>query len=102
MKIWLDDQQYAPEGWRLAFCQQIFVFWLASSVTRKEDVIEDISFDHDLGFCTDGYECMKLVLQLYTVAGLPHPRYHIHTANPEGRRRMQMLLAEYGQEESHD
>ena len=89
MKIWLDDIRPAPDGW----------VW----VKNYEEAIElicgpenfdEISLDHDLGDGPTGYNVVCCIEGLVG-AGFWRkkiPVFHIHSANPVGRKNMQRAI----------
>ena len=88
MKIWLDDERPAPEGWQRAYT----VPELISLV--KSNNVEEISLDHDLGEGNQtGYDFL-----LWLEAGVYHktitdiPIIHLHSQNPVGLKNMQMAV----------
>ncbi len=88
MKIWLDDQREPPDGkWFWCKDSRAFVSRLSLSIT-------DASFDFDLGISADGYECAKLLIQYFKVAGIYPPAMFCHSQNPVGRERIERLIAE--------
>lgn len=90
MKIWLDDIRPAPEGWIWRKdSQHILVDILFSS-----HLIEEISFDHDLGEDSlTGYEILNVIEQMI-VAGTwgGNLNFHIHSSNPVGRKNMERAI----------
>jgi hypothetical protein len=88
MKVYLDDERTAPDGWIL--------------VKKVEDVIylydniTDLSLDHDLGEGNKtGYDFLcwleeKLFCFPGTISKLPN--ITIHSQNPVGRQNMQRVL----------
>ena len=82
MKIWLDDERPMPEGYD-QHCRS------AESVIKaiKSGVVNEISFDHDLGeYALTGYDVAKFI-EKETLAGrLNYIRCRIHTQNPVGRK----------------
>lgn len=83
MKLWLDDERPAPEGWYSTDDPAE-----ALSLIRSGQVTE-ASFDHDLGREHTGYWVLQNVEEdlgrgiVYSI-----PVISIHTANPVGYRNM--------------
>jgi hypothetical protein len=86
MKLWLDDERVAPEGW----------VWVKTTGEAfhylRTGGVKEISLDHDLGsehlFGT-GYDILTYIEEkVYTDDQYNPPRISIHTANPAARRRM--------------
>lgn len=89
MKLWIDDERPAPEGWTWAktSVQAIHVLlWSADEVT-------EVSFDHDLG----GEDTTRpVVLALCEMDFLFPPICRVHTANPVGREWLEGMINRYG------
>ncbi len=79
MKIYLDDERRAPEG----FIHVRNMSELQGLLKRCNDEIEVMSFDHDLGDGEpDGYAIIKWLFQAH---GNRYPKEVIvHSANPSG------------------
>lgn len=93
-KLWLDDIRPAPGGdWIVAKTYTQFV-----EIITTKGVPDFVSFDHDLGFESDGtekngYDCAKwLVDQGIELAG-----WNVHSANPIGRANIDKLLKRHKQ-----
>lgn len=88
MKVFLDDERSAPEGWAR-------VFWPAEAITILETKqVTDLSLDHDLGneYIT-GYDVLIfLERKVFEDPTFPVPRIFIHSANPVGRKRMERAI----------
>lgn len=89
MRIWLDDEREAPEGF-LRFYSSDKLIQHLRQVTRYDGILgvrsnlEEISLDHDLG----GDDTGMKVLQ-YLVESNTWPKVlTIHTANPPARENM--------------
>jgi len=95
MNIWLDDQQdnpdsperHVPEGWigvktALQACRHI----------RKGKVVK-ISFDHDLGDnAGSGYLVARYIEKQAFFCKIPQIQWQIHSANPVGRKNIEMAM----------
>lgn len=110
MKLWLDDMRPAPDGWTHVKTDAEARRWL------ERGVVETASFDHDLGACTSclagrtpemwllesGYEAMPncehvgtgytLVCWMEETGHWPKSKPNVHSANPVGRARMQVVI----------
>ncbi len=91
IKIWLDDERPAPEGWKwiktyLEFCEIFKGF----KIDLRD--ISTISFDHDLGEEKTGYDAICLIEELLHRSMIDLPDIRIHTANPSGRVKMELCL----------
>lgn len=85
VKVYLDDERKAPEGW-----QSVKSAEMAISLMKK-GVVDEISLDHDLGRKKTGYDVLLWVEQEMRKGFIP-PVIHIHTANPVGRMKMELAL----------
>jgi hypothetical protein len=84
MKIFLDDERKAPNGWvRCYRPEEVILLLLTTDV-------EVISLDHDLGEedC-DGYDVLSWLEEAVFVDNFFPPEILIHTANPAARVRME-------------
>jgi len=58
--------------------------------------IDEIWFDHDLGDNPyNGYDCAKFLVTFCESKNIPVPEYHIHSANPVGRKNIDSYLKSY-------
>jgi len=92
MKIFLDDERPAPEGW--VACR-----WPSEVITLIEQgSVEVVSLDHDLGDDErgTGYDvCTWLEKKIWDEGwdgDFVPPIFQIHSANPVGRERMAMSI----------
>ncbi len=88
MRIYLDDERPAPQGW-------IPVRWPDEAIALLEtgDVVE-LSLDHDLGDDQrgTGYDVLLWIEERVIHDGFVPPILHVHSANPPARRRMQAAI----------
>lgn len=97
MKLWVDDERPAPDGWVWAKTSDQAIVQL--SIADEEDRrIEAMSLDHDLGFQDT---TRRVVLWLCMVHAntyrSPWPeRVYVHTANPVGREWLEGMIDRYG------
>lgn len=88
MKVWIDDIRPAPKGW----------FWIKDSnhalrhLKMFSLVIEEISFDHDLGDDDTTVRVADYIEEEAMKDTIPRYKWHIHSANPVGRKRLQAAL----------
>jgi len=90
MKLWLDDTRVAPLGWIHVKDAPDAIFHLGLYC----DVIVAVSLDHDLGDtpdCGTGYDVITWMESMVYSTDYVAPRILIHTANPVGRARMQVV-----------
>lgn len=89
MRIYLDDERPAPQGW-------IRVRWPDEAIALLEtgDVAE-LSLDHDLGDDQrgTGYDVLLWIEERVVRDGFIPPILHVHSANPAARLRMQAAIA---------
>lgn len=88
MRLWLDDERPAPEGWTHVKTASEAIALLESGV------VSEISLDHDLGppmFGT-GYDVASKIEELAYFDRIGPLRWSIHSANPVGRARMQQAM----------
>jgi hypothetical protein len=85
MKVYLDDEREAPEGW-------FRVHWPEEAIVLLErGLVAHISLDHDLGDDEHGtgYDVILWLEEAVATRGFEPPEISIHTANPSARKRME-------------
>lgn len=88
MKLFLDDERSAPEGWVLVRTSYEMIKMLRTHLD-----ITEISLDHDLG--TDpvtGYSVLLWIEKQVVEDNYNPPVIHIHTANSSARTRMELAV----------
>ncbi len=99
MKVYLDDERTAPDGW-------IQARWPEDVIKlMEENEIEEISLDHDLadplvvgqGYCSSvkertGYDVLIWIEYQVATMGFIPPKINIHTANCSAYKKMQAAL----------
>jgi hypothetical protein len=94
MRLWVDDERPAPEGWYQCFSAQT-----AISALDSGERIETVSLDHDLGDQDHdpewtGYTVLKYIEhRVFHERDYLPPEVRIHTANPAARPRMEAAVA---------
>lgn len=85
MKLWLDDERPAPEGWiATRWPEEVIALLEAGGVTH-------ISLDHDLGDDRrTGYDVLVWIEEAVATRGFVPPEIVIHSANCSARVRMQL------------
>ena len=83
MKLYLDDERPAPDGWVLIKTAEMAIRYL------KKGIVSEISLDHDLGRKKTGYDVILWMEEAVARTGYIPPDIRIHTANPVGRRKME-------------
>jgi hypothetical protein len=84
LRVWLDDERPAPEGW--VACR-----WPGEVIALLEQgAVEQMSLDHDLGDDAHGtgYDVLQWLEEAVATRGYLAPTIHVHTANPAARARM--------------
>ena len=91
MKLYIDDERPAPEGWTKASSYDMGYAYIVMCANE----ITEISFDHDLGDCFDrsGYDLLKLVEDMFAKGEITKlPIMHVHTANVSVRDKMVLVI----------
>lgn len=88
MKLWLDDEREAPEGWQRTYTATGCIGAL------RTGKVTHLSLDHDLGTEATGYDVLCWIerAQRVNVPAFALPEIAIHSANPVGRARMEAAL----------
>lgn len=85
MKVYLDDERIAPDGWvQVRWPDEAIKLLQTGSVTH-------LSLDHDLGDDKrgTGYDVLFWIEQEVVLSGFAPPAImEVHSANPAGRKRM--------------
>ncbi len=85
MKVFLDDERIAPEGW-------LQVRWPDEAIKLLQGgAVTHLSLDHDLGDDKHGtgYDVLLWIEQEVALHHFPPPaNIAVHSANPAGRKRM--------------
>ena len=85
MKLYLDDERKAPEGWIRTKTPGETI------ATLKTKAVRELSLDHDLGDddgIGTGYDVLLWIEREVVNEGFDPPKIHIHTANPSARSKM--------------
>lgn len=85
MRIYLDDERPAPEGWIAArWPQDVIACLEAGNVT-------EVSLDHDLGDDArgTGYDVVLWIEEAVALRGFKPPKIVVHSANGAARVRME-------------
>lgn len=88
MKIWLDDERPAPEGWTgVRWPEQVIEL-------LQNEPVEELSLDHDLGDDTHGtgYDVLIWLEQQTALNRFVPPAIKVHSANPVARKRMEQTI----------
>lgn len=94
MKVWVDDEREAPNGWLHVKTPEEAIELLRSGE------VEELSLDHDLGLATHesertGYDVLAWLEEAVATGAWEYavPVIRIHTANPVGMKRMELAIA---------
>jgi hypothetical protein len=88
LKVFLDDERAAPEGWTHARWPEEVIALLETGE------VDAISLDHDLGDdARTGYDVLTWIEEAVVTHGFTPPQIAIHTANAAARSRMELAVA---------
>ena len=87
MNLWVDDMRDAPDA----------TWWIARNYADAIRLLQTkqvsvISLDHDLGEERSGYDVACWIEDAFLLHRVPPPEIRIHTANPVGRARIQLVV----------
>lgn len=88
MKVWLDDERPAPDGYdiwvkRADHCKTLI----------QSGLVDELSFDHDLGEGVGtGYDLAAWVEMTSAVAAIRPFSWAIHSQNPVGAKRIRAAM----------
>ena len=90
MKVYLDDQREAPEGWTRTYTARATIALVeAGGVTH-------LSLDHDLGENIDevgtGYDVLLWIEEQVATCGQSPPEITVHSANVGARPKMELAI----------
>lgn len=89
MKVYLDDEREAPEGW-------IQTRWPDETIELlKTGEVTELSLDHDLGDDErgTGYDVVLWVEEQVATEGFEPPAMNVHSANSSARIKMEAGIA---------
>lgn len=86
MKLWVDDERPAPDGWEWARDVQDAIAYL------ENFNVTEISFDHDLGEREDAYVLAKWMCYNEKVPA----KIIVHSRNPVGANNIAQFFNGYG------
>lgn len=90
MKVFLDDERKAPEGW-------VRTYWPDEVIRLLETgEVTELSLDHDLGDDDrgTGYDVICWIEQAVALRGFKAPIIHVHSANPSASEKMRRGLTQ--------
>ena len=85
MKVYLDDERVAPDGW-------IQARWPEDAISLLESgEVTELSLDHDLGDDDHGtgYEVIIWIEHAVATRGFQPPKIKVHSANTSARSKME-------------
>ena len=88
MKVFLDDERVAPDGWmQVRWPEEVIALLQEGGVTH-------LSLDHDLGDDQHGtgYDVLLWIEEAVVLQKFVPPEINIHTANPAARQRMRAAV----------
>jgi len=86
MKVYLDDERFAPDGWQQARWPEDAIRFLETGM------VTHISLDHDLGDDDrgTGYGIILWIEEAVATRGFVPPVITIHSANTSARMQMEL------------
>lgn len=97
MRIWLDDERLPPsDKWTWAKTAEEALEFL------KNDRVEELSFDHDLGEGKTGYDVAKWIEEMAASGALDPILWKVHSANPVGRKNITAAMKKADEFWTHD
>jgi len=88
MRVFLDDERVAPDGWRQ-------VRWPEEAIVLLESGgVQELSLDHDLGDDEHGtgYDVLLWIEEAVATRGFAPPRIRVHSANASARQKMEAAV----------
>ncbi|MBZ4412973.1 hypothetical protein K8640_32635 [Myxococcus sp. XM-1-1-1] len=88
MRVYLDDERPAPEGW-------VAVRWPEEAIALLEGgQVVELSLDHDLGDDEHGtgYDVLLWLEEAVATRGFVPPRVRVHSANSSARQKMELAI----------
>ena len=91
MRIWLDDvREPVGGGWT----------WLKTGEEAiealKNNRVDEISFDHDLGEGITGYDVAKWIEKMASQGAIDQIVWRVHSANPVGKKNIEAAMRSAG------
>ena len=88
MKIYLDDERQAPEGWTQCRWPEEVIRLLQSDLNHLQ--VTHLSLDHDLGDdVRTGYDVILWIEEVVSMRWFYPPEIKVHSANGPARLRME-------------
>lgn len=89
MKVFLDDERVAPEGWH-------HVRWPEEAIALLDaGGVDELSLDHDLGDDEHGtgYDVLLWLEEAVASRCFGPPRIRVHSANVSARQKMEAAIS---------
>ena len=89
MKVYLDDERATPVGWHR-------VYWPEEAITLlKQNIVTEISLDHDLGDDEHGtgYDVLLWIEEAVFTQNFTSPSISVHSANTSAKHKMMLAIA---------
>jgi len=92
MKLWLDDERPAPDGW--VHVKTAFDAIHELTCNFNASAYAEVSLDHDLGEEMTGYDVISWIEEVaFTYNDFCIPIVKVHTANSSARQKMVQAAA---------
>jgi len=88
MKVYLDDERETPVGWHR-------VYWPEEAIALlKQNIVTEISLDHDLGDDEHGtgYDVLLWIEEVVFTQGFAPPTIYVHSANTSAKHKMMLAI----------
>jgi hypothetical protein len=88
MKVYLDDERATPIGWHR-------VYWPEEAISLlKQNLVTEISLDHDLGDDEHGtgYDVLLWLEEAVFTQGFVPPVIYVHSANTSAKHKMMLAI----------
>jgi hypothetical protein len=89
VKVYLDDERAAPEGWHQ-------VRWPEEAIALlNAGGVDELSLDHDLGDDQHGtgYDVLLWIEEAVVARAFEPPRIRVHSANVSARQKMEAAIS---------
>lgn len=88
MKVYLDDERETPSGWHR-------VYWPEEAIALlKQNIVTEISLDHDLGDDEHGtgYDVLLWIEEAVFTQSFAPPSIYVHSANTSAKHKMMLAI----------
>lgn len=95
MKLWLDDERPAPEGWHKCETPGEATSLLDFARGPGQEPVTEVSLDHDLGLARlTGYDVLVWIEHEVYHNNYRPPKMLVHSANSIGAQRMHAAITQ--------